>query len=815
MTTVATRWELFREGDALYQEIVENAIDVTGARYVNLSWYDPATNEITGSAWSIRPSGIMDDAMRAAQAIVPGFSPMDVRFSGDANPAVHAVLVEGRALFAPFGDHVRGTVHPAMIRIAQTVMGLRWTHSVPLRIGPAVVGALAYHFMARPAAETLPVAEAFAHQVALTLENVRLSGALRRRAADLEGSRERIAAGEERLRREIAALLHGRVESRLLAASGQLRECRDLARTDPASAASLLEEVGGELDRIREEDVRRASHRLHPSTLSVGLVPALELLAEGAGPHIDVTVETTPEAARLDSVARNALPERLRLGVYRFVEEAVANAARHSGAASARVAVGVERSAWLRVGVSDAGHGFDPRTVREGIGLPTMRDHIGRLGGDVRIVSVPGVGTTAEAVVPLAGAPPRHERRRWPRRGGSASDRAAERDGVLQRIAENALAVTRARFVSLSLYDASAQIQALGAIAPLPLYTRVLAAARAVVPGFDPARVRFAADVNPATREVLVEGHAVLAPLAEQAAGALPDNVLRAATAFLGVAWVHSVPLCVSGSVAGALAFHYATRPPEEKLPVAEAFAKQAALTLENVRLSDALQQRAEELARSRERIASAEERTRREIAELLHGRVQTRLLVATERLRRCRSLVGTDADAARAELAALAAEFDRIREEDVRQASGQLRPAALDAGIVAALRQLAEGLGPHLEVRVEASDEASALDDPTRDELSESVRLGVYRFAEEALANVARHAGVAAATVTLDADAAGSLRASVSDEGRGFDPAAVREGFGLRSMRDRVERLGGALLIQSSSAGTTVTATLPLGRVE
>ncbi len=815
LTAIAPRWELFREGEALYQEIVENAIDVTGARYVNLSWYDPVANQITGSAWSLRPPGLVEDAMRAARAIAPGFTPMDVRFSGDTNPAVHAVLVEGRALFAPFSEHVRGTVHPAMIRIAERLVGLRWTHSVPLRIGTTVVGALAYHFTDRPDEAILPVAEAFAEQVALTLENARLSDALRRRARDLEGSRARIALAEERLRREIAALLQGRVETRLLAATQRLRRCGEVARTDPRRAGEMLAEVGEELDRIRDEDVRRASHRLHPSTIAVGLMPALELLTEAVGPRLDATVEVSPEAAKLDSIAHNALPERLRLGVYRFVEEALANAVRHSGAPAARITLGMDGRGSLRVAVVDAGCGFDPGSVREGIGLPTMRDHVERLGGSIRVVSAPGSGTTAEAVVPLAGEQRRVERRRLPRRRTAARGGRAERDGILQRIVENALAVTAARFVSLSLYDRSAQVHALGAVAPLTLLDRVLAGARAAIPGFDPALIRFPADVNPATKTVLIDGRPLLAPLTVHAAGTMPGPVLRAATVLLGVKWVHSVPLFVAGRVEGALAFHFAAQPLAERLPVAEAFAKQAALTLENVRLSDALRERAEELGRSRERIASAEERTRREIAELLHGHVQTRLLVATERLWQCRSLLESDPETARDALAALPAEFDRIREEDVRQASGQLHPPAHAVGLVAALRQLAESFGPRLDVRVEASDEAAALDGPRSAALPETIRLGVYRFAEEALANVARHAGTDDATVRIDLDGAGCLRTTVADRGRGFELAGVREGVGLRSMRDRVERLGGALLIQSSEAGTTVTATLPLGRLE
>lgn len=812
LTVASPRWELYREGNALYQEIVENAIVVTGARFVNLSWYDPATDQVTGAAWSIRPGSLMDDAMRAAQLIVPGFNPLHVRFQGSVNPAVHAVLGEGRTLLAPFTEQVAGTVHPALARIAQTTMGLRWTHAVPLRIGDSVVGSLAYHYLDRPAAATLTVAEAFAQQAALTLENARLSDALRIRARDLESSRERIAVAEERVRREIADLLQSRVETRILVATQRILECRQLARSDPSRASAGLAEVADELDRIRDEDVRRASHRLHPSGIAIGLLPALELLAEGLSPRLDVRLTVSPRAAELDDVAHNALPERLRVSVYRFVEEALGNAARHAGTPAAEVDVDVEGAASLRVRVSDRGRGFERTRARDGMGLRSMRDHVERLGGTLRVTTARDAGTTVEAVVPISGPGHGEERRRWPRRESEGAARGDATDALVQRIVESALAVVGARFASLSWYSPSEQVHALGAIAPLPLFARVLAAARSVVPGFDPAGIRFPADINPATRTVLVEGRPLLAPLTEHAAGAIPPAVLKVAGVVLGVRWVHSVPLFIGGAVAGALAFHFADKPPVEKLPVAEAYAKQVALTLENVRLSDTLRERAEELARSRERIAAAEDRTKREIAELLHGQVQTRLLVATHRLWEARALLDRDPAAADAALAELATTFDRIREEDVRQASRQLHPSALTVGLGAALQQLAESLGPRLDVTMEVADAVAAIDDPRRNRIPEAIRLGVYRFVEEALANAARHAGATAAAVCVDLDEAGRLRATVVDHGRGFDPATVREGVGLRSMRDRAERLGGTLAIRSArSVGTTVIAVLPL----
>ena len=60
--------------------------------------------------------------------------------------------------------------------------------------------------------------------------------------------------------------------------------------------------------------------------------------------------------------------------------------------------------------------------------------------------------------------------------------------------------------------------------------------------------------------------------------------------------------------------------------------------------------------------------------------------------------------------------------------------------------------------------------------------------------------------------DADGTLRLSVTDDGRGFDPAAPGAGFGLAGMRERVLLLGGSLDVASGPAGTRVEATLPAG---
>jgi signal transduction histidine kinase len=91
-----------------------------------------------------------------------------------------------------------------------------------------------------------------------------------------------------------------------------------------------------------------------------------------------------------------------------------------------------------------------------------------------------------------------------------------------------------------------------------------------------------------------------------------------------------------------------------------------------------------------------------------------------------------------------------------------------------------------------------------------------VYRVAQEALANVARHARATQAAVEVSSGG-DTLTCTIQDDGEGFEPEALREsnrwGLGLIGMRERVGALGGRLQITSAPGrGTIVTATIPLG---
>ena len=98
---------------------------------------------------------------------------------------------------------------------------------------------------------------------------------------------------------------------------------------------------------------------------------------------------------------------------------------------------------------------------------------------------------------------------------------------------------------------------------------------------------------------------------------------------------------------------------------------------------------------------------------------------------------------------------------------------------------------------------------------LKPEIETAAYRIVQEALTNVARHAGVNEVRVNVSADAE-SLCVRVVDQGKGFDPQgalAAGESSGLAGMRERSQLLGGTLMIESAAGvGTSVTAVLPLG---
>ncbi len=149
---------------------------------------------------------------------------------------------------------------------------------------------------------------------------------------------------------------------------------------------------------------------------------------------------------------------------------------------------------------------------------------------------------------------------------------------------------------------------------------------------------------------------------------------------------------------------------------------------------------------------------------------------------------------------------------EQIRSLAHELRPPALDAAdLSAALTRLCENFAKHtgLILTYAAPKRAPTLPDTTS--------LCLYRFVQEALTNVAKHASASRVHVSGRWDAE-QVTLMVKDDGRGFDPDAQLTGgggsmgIGLLSIRERFESLGGQLTIVSQPGeGTCLTASLPI----
>jgi signal transduction histidine kinase len=180
--------------------------------------------------------------------------------------------------------------------------------------------------------------------------------------------------------------LHDGAQQRLVSLSIALRMARDRAGEHPDPELNeLLQEATDDLAAALTE-LRELSQGLHPGVLTdEGLAAAIESLTERTTVPVSVDV---PE---------ERFPEQVEVTAYFVVSEALANAAKHSGASRARVKVDRDPGV-LRVEVADDGiGGADPRV---GSGLRGLNDRVATIDGQLHVDSPPGRGTRVTALLP-------------------------------------------------------------------------------------------------------------------------------------------------------------------------------------------------------------------------------------------------------------------------------------------------------------------------------------------------------------------------------------------------------------------------------
>lgn len=219
--------------------------------------------------------------------------------------------------------------------------------------------------------------------------------------------------------------------------------------------------------------------------------------------------------------------------------------------------------------------------------------------------------------------------------------------------------------------------------------------------------------------------------------------------------------------------------------------------------------------------LITAEERVKQRVAELLHGPIQTRLLLASLNIDKCLRMLPAAPEEARSLLREVRRDVEQLREHDVREAGRLLHPSVLRVGVAAAIRALARRFADHFIIDVQENDAFASLDRSDGPGLPPPWRLGCYRIVEECLNNVYFHAGAQHVTVRLcvrerttamPGGALQQLSVTVADDGEGFDPEVTASGLGLDTIAVRALRLSGTVTVDSAiGQGTTVIARIPL----
>jgi signal transduction histidine kinase len=230
--------------------------------------------------------------------------------------------------------------------------------------------------------------------------------------AELKASRARVITTADETRRQIERDLHDGAQQRLVSLALQLRAAQAAV---PPQLGDLAEELGRVAAGLSgaQEELREIARGIHPAILAEGgLRAALRTLARRSA-----------VPARVDVRIEGQLPERLEVGAYYVVSEALTNAAKHAHASAVAVEVEVADGALL-VCVRDDGAGG--AELGRGSGLVGLKDRVEALGGHLSVESAPGAGTSVRAELPLGddGAATVGERGRDDRRGGATAGAA-------------------------------------------------------------------------------------------------------------------------------------------------------------------------------------------------------------------------------------------------------------------------------------------------------------------------------------------------------------------------------------------------------
>jgi len=243
--------------------------------------------------------------------------------------------------------------------------------------------------------------QAVAEYASMALENERLSSELKASLREVRESRARILAAADSERRRIERDLHDGAQQRLVALGIRLRIAEEAVGENPDRDRERLHALGDELTKALEE-TRTLARGIYPQLLAErGLTAALQSAARG-GPIDTIVVH--------NGIGRYS--GEVESAIYFVCLEALQNALKHAAGATAVTIALTDQDGLLTAEVRDNGVGFDPKQTEPGVGLTSMKDRLGAVGGTLSVIAAPGGGTLVRAQLRHQSAPNQADRTR-------------------------------------------------------------------------------------------------------------------------------------------------------------------------------------------------------------------------------------------------------------------------------------------------------------------------------------------------------------------------------------------------------------------
>jgi two-component system sensor histidine kinase UhpB len=228
-----------------------------------------------------------------------------------------------------------------------------------------------------------------------------MAGVLSQSRDEMTHLAQRSLAIQEEERRHLAHELHdglGQSISAIKALAVSIGRKADPRTSIPPSAAMIADVSSSMYDQVRS-----MMARLRPSILDeLGLVSALSSMIDDWNSHHEDLFCSFEHVWPLPD-----LPPEAAINVFRIVQEALTNVVRHASASSVSVRLRArDDDGGLRLEIEDDGTGFDPATIRRGLGLVGIEERVRAMGGSFSLAARPGTGTKFDIVIPRCQALP-------------------------------------------------------------------------------------------------------------------------------------------------------------------------------------------------------------------------------------------------------------------------------------------------------------------------------------------------------------------------------------------------------------------------